>query len=658
MPHPHHHDHNHHLGCACCGHLPKLANSDAATQAMLGEIEQVLRKTFPQQSQRAVIFHGGVIHTMEAPASRRVEALGIADGVIVAAGTLEEVRARMDHARHHAAEHHLHGHTLLPGLIDPHVHVLGSALNKSWNNVSPFRNGADADSETSQTLNPDYALPLLKQWIETALNDPDRKNLLLDSNGKTIWFVGYGVDPSLMSPWGDINEAWFKELHNGKIDGRDLAILLINASGHLAYANQAAIDKIMSDPEAAEKMGDVTTSKGVLTELQVTTAMGVVSTYTPTQDHLPQGIAQVLQNAAQRGITTLFDPSMGVNDTRNTAANQELSALQLTAQLGPLRLAGSLFASQSQNLDSWLSDQSHWPLELDNPPASRFSVKGIKMIYDGSNQGLTGYQQEEYACFANPPAHADNPVPRVPKVPPTGMSNYEGHTGSEAFPALLKRALDQGWPTLIHANGDRAMSDVLDSYRQALSAPDGVIDTAEAKRLRPRVEHASLMDDAALESMAELELNPSFLIGHVGYWGYAFQQTIFGESKADMLDRCKSALDKGMRVSLHSDHFVSPLGPLRMAEQAIYRKLEGAPGKDKPALNPEEALSPEQALRAVTLDAAWHCHLDHQVGSLEAGKQADLVILEHDPLTETAVPLRDIKVIATWLSGAPVRIER
>ncbi|OHX10449.1 amidohydrolase [Chromobacterium sphagni] len=644
MPHHHHHDHNHHLGCACCGHLPKLANSDAAAQDLLGEIEQVLRKTFPQQSQQAVIFHGGPIHTMEAPASRRVEAVGIGGGVIVAAGTLQEVRAQMDRARHHVTEHHLNGHTLLPGLIDPHVHILGSALNKAWHNVSPFRGNSEKDAEISQTLNANYSIELLAGWIQSTLNEPDGKSLLKDKDGQTIWFIGYGVDPSLMTAWGNIDKTWLDDLHHGQVEGLNLAILLINASGHLAYANSAAISRIGS-----------TSSTGVLTELDVTQAMNIVAASTTTQEQIPQGIAQVLRNAAQRGITTLFDPSMGVNDSRNCADNLELSALSLTAELGPLRLAGSLFASKNQNLDSWLCDESHWQLDLNNPPASRFSIKGIKMIYDGSNQGLTGYQKEEYDCFANPRIP---PIPAVPEVPPTGKSNYEGHTGSEAFPAMLKRVLDQGWPALIHANGDRAMSDVLDSYQQAMTAPDGAIDAAKAKLLRLRVEHASLMDDAALDRMAALQLNPSFLIGHVGYWGYVFQNTIFGQSKAEMLDRCKSALDKGMRVSLHSDHFVSPLGPLRMAEQAIYRKQEGAPGKDKPILNAEETLSPEQALRAVTLDAAWHCHLDHQVGSLEPGKQADLVILEHDPMTETALPLRDIKVIATWLSGAPVRIER
>lgn len=82
--------------------------------------------------------------------------------------------------------------------------------------------------------------------------------------------------------------------------------------------------------------------------------------------------------------------------------------------------------------------------------------------------------------------------------------------------------------------------------------------------------------------MASMGLSPSFLIGHVGYWGYALQNDILGEARTELLDRCKSARDAGIRISLHSDHFVSPLGSLRMAEQAIYRKMEARRKRKSP----------------------------------------------------------------------------
>jgi predicted amidohydrolase YtcJ len=71
-------------------------------------------------------------------------------------------------------------------------------------------------------------------------------------------------------------------------------------------------------------------------------------------------------------------------------------------------------------------------------------------------------------------------------------------------------------------------------------------------------------------------------------------------------------------------------------------------------LNPAECISPLEAIRAVTIDAAWQCHLDDVCGSLEVGKSADLVVLERDPTTVSPDTLRSIRIHSTWLGGQEV----
>ena len=159
--------------------------------------------------------------------------------------------------------------------------------------------------------------------------------------------------------------------------------------------------------------------------------------------------------------------------------------------------------------------------------------------------------------------------------------------------------------------------------------------------------------------MQQMGVSPSFLIGHVGYWGYAFSQVIFGQ-KAQMLDLCNSALAAGLRITLHSDNEVSPLGPLRMMEQSVTRIMEEYTTSNE-VLNAVECLTPEQALVAVTYDAAWQCYADRWVGSLNAGYYADFVILEEDPLSLTTqssqyMQMRNIPVLETWLGGVPVYV--
>ena len=150
-----------------------------------------------------------------------------------------------------------------------------------------------------------------------------------------------------------------------------------------------------------------------------------------------------------------------------------------------------------------------------------------------------------------------------------------------------------------------------------------------------------------MDQMKALGLSPSFTIGHVYYWGEAFRTKIFGPQRANLIDPCASVLNKGMRLSLHSDYNVTPLGPLRYVHNAVTRNLRGT----SQTLNPAEALTPMQALRAVTIDAAWQCHMDDIVGSLEVGKCADFAILDHDPTKVDPMAIVDIPVRETWVAG-------
>jgi predicted amidohydrolase YtcJ len=98
---------------------------------------------------------------------------------------------------------------------------------------------------------------------------------------------------------------------------------------------------------------------------------------------------------------------------------------------------------------------------------------------------------------------------------------------------------------------------------------------------------------------------------------------------------------------LHSDYNVTPIDPLRCIENAVLRDMNEGGG----ILNPDECITPLQAIRAMTIDAAWQCHLDQTCGSLEVGKAADLVVLERDPLQVAPDTLRKIGVHSTWLNG-------
>jgi predicted amidohydrolase YtcJ len=210
--------------------------------------------------------------------------------------------------------------------------------------------------------------------------------------------------------------------------------------------------------------------------------------------------------------------------------------------------------------------------------------------------------------------------------------------------AAVEKRLQEGWAVSIHANGDAAIDRVLDAYERA--ARLGLDPGAR----RCRIEHCSILHDDHIRRIAALGLSPSFLIGHVYYWGRAFVDDIFGLEKASKLDRTASCEAAGIRWTLHSDDPVTEMNLLRCIGNAVTRSM----WRSDELLSPEECIPVATALRAMTIDAAWQCHSDHEVGSLEVGKFADFVILEDDPRSVGPEQVSGIRVDDTWVNGKQV----
>lgn len=586
-------------GCACCT-LSMFSKNYQTQDSWTDEVQHLIKLDVNNlrsvAREAAFIFYNGTIYTMQNGVPSKVSALGVVSGKVHATGEFEQVKTAMGHLSNIQLID-LEGKTLLPGFIEPHMHILSSALLRSWTQLGPF---------DGQRLRPGYN----RAWIAEQL----RQSLTQHSNGNPQWLVGAGVDPSLMEVWLDPDQDFLDSI------SETTPIFLLNASGHIGYANSMAM-----------KIANIQADRGILTELEIATILPFLPK--PSALSFLKNFQELMHSATALGITSLFDAGLGA-----ALGTIEVTLLRALAHspFTPVRIAAALFANEDWQLDQWL--RLYKP--TGNPgDDERFSIKALKLVSDGSNQGLTGYQRHDYCCAQAHP---------LPGVSPRGLFNFEPPV---IFAQRLQKVIDLGWSVLVHANGNQAIDYVLAAYELALhNSTQGI----ELNRQRHRLEHASLLEDTHITTMAKLNISPSFLIGHVGYWGYTFQQTILGNERANMLDRCNSAQRAGLRCSLHSDHFVSPLGSLRLMEQAVTRVMESAPAKSEKILNPSECLDKENALRAITYDAAWQCHLDHLVGSLEPGKLADMVILQQDPLTPNVTALRDIVVHETWLAGKRV----
>lgn len=635
----HHHHHHTGLQCACCNPLWK-----AMLPELPFEIENSVKSQKSTRVGETLIFRTGTdpnntndqkvgyIQTLQKGEDVMVEAIGIKDGLIVATGTYESVLAQMPNG---TSEQIIYGgQTLLPGLIEPHVHILPTAVFNMATDVSPFL------GQELRVNTPDGAYN--KKWVLSALK------LKASSTGDTdTWIFGRNVDPSLF----DGTDKGFVATDLDGISTQQ-PVFIMNSSMHLAYINSLAIDLVnqyyTTVPADSKYYGYKVESDGVLKEVNnLLPVVAVIGKSLESKSNLsPKEFAasfavkiknevdKIFADASSKGVTYVFDA--GIDPAVKNGFSQPEFLKYIANQEDCCVGIGGALAVDTPTYFEDNVNKTYTPNSGDH----KFNLAYVKIVTDGSNQGLTGYQKQPYCCDAN--FNLDSSVTN------TGISNYNPPS---AVDNIVAEVVANHWPIMVHANGDQALDLTIDAFQKAGISNENI----DARR--DRIEHASLLSDQNLTDMQQLGVSPSFLIGHVGYWGWVFRNTILGKERSHDLDRCNSAVAKGMRITLHSDNSVTPLGPLRMMEQAISRVMEAAP-EGVHALNHHECITRFQALKAMTYDAAWQCHAEKWIGSLEVGKYADLVILAQSPLTYNNIEapysvkgMRDIPVLETWKGG-------
>jgi predicted amidohydrolase YtcJ len=143
----------------------------------------------------------------------------------------------------------------------------------------------------------------------------------------------------------------------------------------------------------------------------------------------------------------------------------------------------------------------------------------------------------------------------------------------------------------------------------------------------------------------ELGLHPSFFTVHAFFFGDTHIANL-GLERASRMSPMASALARERHCSNHNDFSVTPIEPMRMIETAMTRR-----SRSGQVLGASERVSAEDALRALTIEAAWQIREDDSKGSLLPGKRADLVILDGDPTAVAPEELGALKVVATFKDG-------
>ena len=427
------------------------------------------------------------------------------------------------------------------------------------------------------------------------------------------WIYAFGLDFMLTPDLGVWDRARLDAL------APDHPVFVLIQSMHTAFVNSSAlraagIDDATPDPVNGGRYGRDASGRlnGKVEESPAMAPFVLALDWSP--EAWSRRMRDQLERYAQVGITTLGMPGMFV-------PAPYLDVYESLSAGAPIRTMAYLRLEQVAG--------SRW---RPGDGADRFRVRGAKLWYDGSPYSGTMFLDDPYLA-------SDLCCCRLGIA--RGTTGYAMHDRRALVPQL-RELLGSGWQVLTHAQGDRAIRETLDVYEEVLG-PHG----AERDH-RWRLEHAGLISPSDIARARRLGVALSFHVNHVRYYGAELRDHILGPTRAARMMPVGSAVRAGHRVSLHADSPMFPPGPLSLMRTAVTRRT-----RQGETLGAEEAIMLEQALRAVTIDAAWQLRLDDEVGTLAPGKRADLTILADDPFAVAPDDLDRIEVRATWLDGRP-----
>ncbi len=533
------------------------------------------------------LYYNGNVLTMDA-ATPQASAIAVREGRIVAVGNADALRAA--HAGTATRAIDLGGRTLLPGFIDGHSHFAQAVTLIDWANLSAPPTG-HVDSIA-------------------ALLEALRTHARTHGIAPTDWVTGYGYD----------NEALAEARHITR-DDLDAAfptnpVLVMHVSGHGMVLNSAALQRAGIDATTPTPAGGVIARRAGSNEpngLLMETAMIPAFTVLPRRsaEQQMEALDRAQQLYASNGYTTVQD---------GATSPETLTLLDTAAEHGALWLDVVTLPAvmRAKDLDQALA-----------APFGRYQGRhkrgGIKVISDGSPQGRT-------AWFTHP-MHVPGPG---------GEAEWSGvaFIPEADYDAILARVLAAGVPLWTHANGDAAIDMVIRAHERA-----GVRQGDDRRHV---VVHSQFVRPDQLDAYQRLGLAASFFSNHAFYWGDVHLRNL-GPERADQLSPMRSAHERGIRYSNHSDYSVTPLDPAMMLWTAVNRLTRSGV-----VLGPEERVPVQRALEALTVDAAWIYREEAEKGTLSVGKRADFTILDRNPLTIEARRLRELRVVATVKDGRMV----
>jgi predicted amidohydrolase YtcJ len=534
---------------------------------------------------KQTLYSGGHILTMAGDKAEFAEALLVEGETIRFVGAMKGALAL---ANENYVNIDLAGNTLMPGFIDGHAHFSNFASQAIGAQLLP---PPDASAKNIPVI-----IDILKKW-----NTPENRSL----NG---WIFGTGFDDSV------IQERRFLTKHDLDKVTTEFPVMITHISGHFAVVNSKGLEKLGITQDTPNPQGGIirrqngsSEPNGVLEELAAIPYM--MQALSPTS---PEIMLQFFEAGQEMAL------SYGYTTAQEGRAMSNHEFLATMAQQGRLKLDVVSYIDY-MFVDRYMD--SKW---YGNGYVNNYKIGGMKVTLDGSPQGRTAWRTKPYLV---PPFGAAQDYMGYPAIPnDTDLLN------------IYEKAFNNDWQVLTHANGDAAMDQMVRTLKPLMQKYGNT-------NRRFVLIHGQYVRDDQLDSFKELDIITSLFPLHTFYWG-DWHSELIGEDLGQKISPVRTALNKGLKITIHSDAPVALPNLMRVVWTAVSRTSRS--GK---IIGESERLTPYEALQAITIWSAYQHFEEASKGSLEAGKLADLIVLDKNPIEIAVDELKNVQVMQTIKSG-------
>ncbi len=515
-------------------------------------------------------------------------------GIIVEVGHLHTMQPWLD-AHSHSIDTTFADKVILPGFIDPHLHPSMAAVLLPMEFITAMEWRLPWQTVPAVQGHEEYMARLAE--IEATMSADD--------------------DPLIT--WG-YHQIWHGEMSREIINSvsTDRPIVVWHRSFHELFMNDSAMDRFELDQERLGAHPQVDIEAGRFFEAGQQLAIAKLNPYLLAPDRFRFGLERLKEAVHFGGHTTIGDMAVGIFDL-DSEWQQLVDALDtddtpFRTHMVPLA-AGARYRRWSD--EDVLADLASLPER--NTHRLQFG-NGVKLFTDG-------------AFFSE-------------LMQVSGPGYIDGHHGEwmiapEKFEERARLMWNAGYRIHVHCTGDLGLQLALDTLDKL---------QFERPRFDHRftIEHFGLSTNEQVRRIAALGACVSANVYYLYELSDAYRRHSIGYERASQMARLGSLVEAGVPTALHTDFTMAPALPLNSAWVAANRIAESGE-----VMAPEERLTVEQALRTITIEAAYVLGMENEVGSLRAGKKADFTVLESDPFEVPAEELNNIPIWGTVFEGRP-----